>query len=592
MAIFKYTLPSGAKYTVQAPDGYTQAQADRAFYEQVAAGSLVGYRNGQTLASAATRLANFGLSRLQRGTAGVDINTVLAIVFESPIIAPVPPLTNVPIVNPVSASAILNTGPVDAFTPIGPLGPSEVRALIAQIGELTDSPADAVTSNGVGKYLLTPNALEKAGYVKPGTSNYPNVQCALQSPSVWTGKDGITELGLLLDDPVKQAQVQNEVMISSYNNLTAAGLIQDPPKPRAPVTSGQIYSSTGQLTTITAATLLAGTAAINGSLSLAVKDIVGTANSAITTVKSFVTEPIRNITTLASGAVNTVTQEINNLKEQAIKTANGIINTVVAPVNTVIQTVAGVGTTLTTAGTQLTNLGTTIANFDLAKTASGLTTTISGDVGALVTNVSKFGTDVTTAWATGTSSLTGAAGDAAKAVTGALGEASSVVTSAAGEASTLVSSAVGEATTLVNGSISEITGTLTSGALGDASTYVQSSLATLSESAGATLTQLGGSLDIFAKMSQFSIGDALGLLSSDTLVSAVVPAPGFSNTVQRDTVDAAVSRIIGNPKIPTPSFEYPSVASAATKLDIAQAQSIIKNLTSQTTTLVNRIVPI
>jgi hypothetical protein len=581
VAIFKYTLPSGAKYTVQAPDGYTQLQADRAFYEQVASGSLVGYKNGQTLSSAATRLANFGLSRLQRGTAGVDITTVLAIVFDSPIVAPVPNLTNIPLTNPVTASEILNTGPIDAFVPIGPLGPEAVRALIAQIGAIVDQEPDTVTTDGVGKYQLSPNALEKAGYVKPGTSNYPNVVCALQSPSVWTGKDGITELGLLLDDPQKQAKIQNEVMVDSYDNLTAAGLIQETPTPQAPLSSAQVYTSSGQLNTVTAATLLAGTAAITGSLSLAVKNVVGTGNAIINgAVQTYISQPIQNITSLASGAVNTVTQSINNLSTQAKAVAQGIINTAVAPVNTVIQTVAGVGSTLTAAGTTLTNLSSTISNFDVTKIASGLTTTIGGDVGGLVTNASKFGTQITSAWATGTSGLTGAVGDAASAVTGTLGEASSVITGVATEAGTLVTSTLGEATTLVSGAIGEVTGAATA-VLGDATSYIPGSLVTLSESAGATLSQLGGSLDIFAKMSQFSIGDALGLLSSDSLVSSVVPAPGFSNTVNRDTVDAAVSRILGNPKIPDPIFEYPSASVSLAKLDISQAKAIIKSLTSQ-----------
>ena len=32
MAIFKYTLPSGAAFTMDAPEVTTQAQADRIFY--------------------------------------------------------------------------------------------------------------------------------------------------------------------------------------------------------------------------------------------------------------------------------------------------------------------------------------------------------------------------------------------------------------------------------------------------------------------------------------------------------------------------------------------------------------------------------
>ena len=53
------------------PDGTTQAEADKIFYSQVAAGTFVGYNPGDTLTHPAQALTNFGLSRLQRGTAGV-----------------------------------------------------------------------------------------------------------------------------------------------------------------------------------------------------------------------------------------------------------------------------------------------------------------------------------------------------------------------------------------------------------------------------------------------------------------------------------------------------------------------------------------
>ena len=57
MSQFEYTLPSGSQFKVVGPAGATQTQADRVFYEQVAAGSLVGYTAGQTLTSLASRAA-------------------------------------------------------------------------------------------------------------------------------------------------------------------------------------------------------------------------------------------------------------------------------------------------------------------------------------------------------------------------------------------------------------------------------------------------------------------------------------------------------------------------------------------------------
>ena len=73
MAQFKYTLPSGAEFELQAPTGTTQAQADYAFYSQVAAGALVGFVPGQSVSGSTSTLAKFTLSRLNRGTAGVGV---------------------------------------------------------------------------------------------------------------------------------------------------------------------------------------------------------------------------------------------------------------------------------------------------------------------------------------------------------------------------------------------------------------------------------------------------------------------------------------------------------------------------------------
>jgi hypothetical protein len=103
MSIFKYSLPSGAEFTLNAPTGTTQAQADFAFYSQVASGALVGYTVGQTLTSSQTRLTNFELSRLERDTAGVDRVTILSIVTDELAVA-VPALANVPLQTPITAA--------------------------------------------------------------------------------------------------------------------------------------------------------------------------------------------------------------------------------------------------------------------------------------------------------------------------------------------------------------------------------------------------------------------------------------------------------------------------------------------------------
>lgn len=166
----------------------------------------------------------------------------------------------------------------------------------------------------------------------------------------------------------------------------------------------------------------------------------------------------------------------------------------------------------------------------LATTAtSAITAATQGDVGALLANGSKFGPSLTAAWASGSNTLSSLSsadlsGAASTALTNAQGAAGAALTNAQGAAKAALSGATGAAM----------------GLLGKASQFATS----LSD-------QLTG------------------------LVSGVQKAPAFTNTVDRATVDAAVTRVIGSDKIASPSFELPSVSSLGISADIAQAKSLL-----------------
>jgi hypothetical protein len=265
MAIFKYTLPSGAKFELDAPNGTTQAQADFAFYSQVAAGSLVGYTIGQTLTSAQTRLTNFELSRKERDTAGVDRLTILSIVTGNVALS-VPDLTNIPLkaaITPAGYAYTSSLFPLGA-DPVGPLSPEDVVGVVTVTPLQTGNDPTTITDTGIGSYNLTAPTLEKLGYLKPGTSNYPDFACVIGTPSVWTGKDGVTSVAGILDDHALQAKLQNGSLQNSYDSLTAGGAIQTPVTQPASVSTGQIFGAAG-LTSLTAASLVSGTAALNSN---------------------------------------------------------------------------------------------------------------------------------------------------------------------------------------------------------------------------------------------------------------------------------------------------------------------------------------
>ena len=513
MAIYNYTLPSGARYVVDAPTGTTQAQVDFIFYSQVAAGSLVGYTRGQTLSSLGTKLTKFELSRLDRGTAGVDNVAILAIISG----AQVPSLINVPLKNPITVADFAAVGPTAA---VGPLTPSETQAVIAQIANLVDQPYDEISvEDGIGEYGLGTPQLEQAGYLKPGTSDYPNFNCAISSPSVWTGKDGVYSLDDVLTNPTLQTQMQTQVMQISYNSLTAAGTIQEPTTAPATVSTGQVYTNNG-LATLTAASLVTGAAALSSNFN----SIVSTSLAGAANLNSLLSNPVANISTLASGAVNTVTQSIASLGTNALATANNLVNTT-------IGSTIGQATALVT----------------------GASNAVTGAVGGLIANASQFGAPVTALWAQGQGLVSGAQG----LVTGAQG----LVTGTLGSAQRLVTGALGDLTTLASGA-----------------------LRTVTDQAKTLLGSLGGTMDNFGKMSSFSVD--FSIFSSDSLVSPTKVAAGYSNTVNRSVVDAATTRILGDAKIPIPQFQYPSPGALNVGADINFALNALKSLTSPFTNVI------
>lgn len=189
MAIFKYTLASGDNFTLRAPTGTTQGQADSVFYSQVAAGSLVGYAPGQTLTSTFAQSTKFQLSRLDRGSAGVDDIAVLSVISGLPVIsATLPSSINTALSNPVNAGNVIgivsdstgyNNGSNLNAPAIGPLSPAQVQAVQAQIINFVNQPANTITvpgagasGAGVGQYGFTAQQLEQSGYLKPGISEF------------------------------------------------------------------------------------------------------------------------------------------------------------------------------------------------------------------------------------------------------------------------------------------------------------------------------------------------------------------------------------------------------------------------------------
>lgn len=573
MAIFNYTLPSGSQFRMEAPAGTTQSEADRIFYTQVAAGSLVGYEPGQTLTNVEAQLIKFELSRLDRGTAGVDTNPVLAIIqglstrssdlqsLLSRLLAQPVPINivgvggiesdiDIPLRDPIDEADIVLIGSDDfPFTGISgtngarALTEYQVQKLLAQIANLVDQESDQISlKKGIGRYGFTAYQLEQAGYVKPGTSlkyfssSNTNFVDIMSSPSVWTGRNGVYSLDSILEDPLLQNQIQARLMQQGYNNLVENGIIVTTPTPAVSISTGQVYTNTGLRSTQTLTTL--------GLLGTNLSSLSESARTALVNSPAL------------SRVLNAATVDLNTIISGAVSNLPGSLGT--------------------------------LGNIKFTSASTVLTNQITGSVGALVANASKYGTQATALWAQAsnlqninlssiTTNLTNLVPPNLSGLTSNL----DILGKAAGFATNFANPLAGfnnvGGLLIAGGGIG---GALT-GQLENLQGVVTGQLENLQGLVTGQLSEvLTGALGNLGSLTNFgALGGLFG--GGGDLVSGTQVAAGFNNTVNRATVDAAFQRTLGSAKIPLPVFQYPGPVASALRLDIQQAQNFLKNLQTQ-----------
>jgi len=105
-----------------------------------------------------------------------------------------------------------------------------VDEMTNRIVSQTGSTAESILGSGVGKYGITAQALETNNYIKPGTverflDNPAQLETVLSSPTVWTGKEGITAVESLLGNGPLQSVVQTDIMSNALSGLKSTGTI-------------------------------------------------------------------------------------------------------------------------------------------------------------------------------------------------------------------------------------------------------------------------------------------------------------------------------------------------------------------------------
>lgn len=691
MARYDYVLPSGESYVLVVPEGTSHQDADIMFYSQVAAGALVGLQSGDTIASTTIENKTFHLSRLQRGTAGVDDKVELAvhvasdilaglmgsittsnavpsmsgnviatatstqrttsgppldddmlrsIVENLPLVSGLPNLTDVPASDPIDQADVMMAD--NDLREVGPLSKFDIQALEAQIARMINQDYDVMTvEKGIGKYGLTCYQLEKTGHVKPCTqamfidSDYPaKFLQVMNSPTIWTGLDGVNDISDILTDEHLQNKIQNDLMLAGYSALKTMGAVVEPPGPAKPKEQSWVFTG-GTLTGTSLQQLSAigqagGTRTEFGALIAAAgTDYSSIASGAapniidnsfnttkyyydkvqstmqvranmqigvlVANASKFGPEPTvvwsqtnngrlgyRAMVTQAQGVMNATTTQMN--KMMALPDAAGFSASTTNPI--VSTNVVGNFTNSSFGANGLTSLPNDVlnqasnamnimnGNMDLMGKAAQFSMSFSniGDKVADLTSLSKL------------SDLAGSGFDKLSGV--ALSQVNQLQGLADGAMNRLttgfdgISKSFGDLAKIDLGSMSDI-GKLTGLASGipGVGGMISGGLGQAQALAG----QFSGMADKFKSLASMDFskmfsGDFSKMFGGgDALTAGIKKAVGVTGTINRDTVDAAVSKIIGSGKIPDPSFTIASSSSSGLS-DMSFAKSKLSDL--------------
>jgi hypothetical protein len=361
----------------------------------------------------------------------------------------------------------------------------------------TGSTAESILGAGVGKYGISAQALETNNYIKPGTverflDNPAQLETVLSSPTVWTGKEGITAVESLLGNGPLQSVVQTDIMSNALSGLKSTGTItgfED-----ADIVAG-VTNVASKFGVGAANDWIGGN--IPGPLQGAAMDLTGRGGQ-------YAIDFVDNKLLPELGGSSVISNGINGI----VGGAGDILGNVTGGIG---EFVGGIGDTL------------------------GLDDVSFGDVG--------FG------------DLTGSLGDFAGGFGNALGQfgsdLGSFINGGAGE---LLGQITGGFADLGGEIFGDITGSL-SGSLGDLAGGI-GGISAISDVAGNLIGGVSGALSgaLSGVLSGFAGNLLGGLFGGGGSGPVTVTPPAVTQTVNRAGIDATVTRLIGNSKIAPPNY--------------------------------------
>lgn len=266
MSIYTFTNPvTGQKFEVETPAAFTEAQARQIFEQQLNAGSLVGLKPGDMINSA-TQLAGglkTAVSQVSQSLAGIagsaqgaitgaldkakqaasalpgqDLLTSAQSVASKTLSSINGAVSNLAPTNPINMANLAQQAA--SLVPIQGLSQVDVRAAMSQATNLVGQAANVVTdTKGLGQFGFDATQLERAGVLKPGTaSTYladgaANLTSVLNSPAVWTGVNGVTNVDSLLASVPTQNLIQQDLMSQGLSAVKNLGIPIDKLDPAA-----------------------------------------------------------------------------------------------------------------------------------------------------------------------------------------------------------------------------------------------------------------------------------------------------------------------------------------------------------------------
>jgi hypothetical protein len=148
----------------------------------------------------------------------------------APVTAAASGLINQVVTLPVNAGLLLKQIP--AIRSIGNLNPAQVTGMLASTALAVGQTASQISNGkGVGVFGFSPVQLEQVGLIKPGTiakfgAAAPNLTSFLASPTIWTGKNGVSNLSGLLNNPNLQNRLQQDLMQQGLTQLRKSGIVK------------------------------------------------------------------------------------------------------------------------------------------------------------------------------------------------------------------------------------------------------------------------------------------------------------------------------------------------------------------------------